>query len=655
MKKQKSIEAKKKGNNYLFTALILLLVVFVPLVISGLTLNPFNAVKTLVYRILIIIFLSAFFIKRIASGKITLSGTPLLLPASVFVTICLCSAINITNPYVFLDSFSELLLSALFSLALIQSLNKRDYTYIAVASSITGTIISLIGIYQYYSAESFNLANSVKSTLGHSNFLAHYLIIVIPLTLSLVLYSTKRLYSLIYSAFFLVQITALALTFARGGWIASIASILIFAMASIKVSTENRAYILKRIGAFLVIAVLLTAGVAATKPHVFKALFIPFEKMQKVASGEESEFKYKIVTILVRLEMWKGTIDMIQSNPIFGVGLGNYWIVSQKYRTPNELKMDYDMLKWAHNDFLQIGAETGFFGMIAFLFLLIIIFRESIKKLKTLDKSEKFIFTGFLCALAATVIHSLVSFNFYKTVPVMYFWITAAYLTGKNQKTVVFNMPKSRFYKISLCAFVTIAALFGIYFYTTQFAGEILFSISERHSVNKQWEKSIPNLKKALAYSPNNAKFRYALGLSYFKTGNFKDSIEECNKASALTPYVSDINRLLGYAHNELGNVYFQKKKYAKALIEYNRVIETTEARMELKLRPHEVGILMKERANAYYNRGNLHTLHGNYLKARDDYEKALRFNPQHFLARKGLDKVISILSLKLQNQPEYP
>lgn len=644
MKKKETPSTENKKESYIFVFLAIAMVIVVPLIMSGFTLNPFNDVKTLAYRILIIVFISIFLLKNIFSEKISLSGSALLLPVSVFLIISLCSSVNMTNTYVFLDSFFELLLSIIFSLILLQVLKNKDFRYISIASSATGTLISSIGIYQYYSTESFNLANSVRSTLGHSNFLAHYLIIIIPLTISLILSSKKMSHIIIFLSFFLTQITALALTFARGGWIACIASIIIFGGASIKISSKNKSLILKRIAIFLIISIILTAGIAATKPHVFNALFVPFDKMKKLASGQESELKYKIVTILVRLEMWKGTIEMIKSHPIFGVGLGNYWIVSQKFRTPNELKMDYDMLKWAHNDFLQIGAETGFFGIGAFLFLLVTIFTNGLRKLKELEKEERLILTGFICALAATVIHAMVSFNFYKTVPVMYFWITAAFLTGKNKKELNLNLPQSSFYKTLLSSIFLITAFFGIYLYSSQFIGETYFSKAEKYSMRKEWGKSIPLLKKALSFSPNDAKFRYALALSYFKTGNFISSIDECNKAYFLTPYVSDINRLLGYAHNELGNVFYEKKKYLKALIEYNRVIETAEARMNLKLRPYEVGILIKELANAYYNRANLYKLTGKYLKAKDDYEKAVHFNPQHYLASKELEKINSFL-----------
>ncbi|RMF93340.1 MAG: tetratricopeptide repeat protein [Candidatus Schekmanbacteria bacterium] len=653
MAKKENKNGNKKTKLPIFLLLIIAMVIIIPLITSNLTLNPFNAVKTLAYRISLIIFISIYLIKKAFSRETVIYNSPLLIPLSIFIIIALFSAVNMTNKYVFFDALSELILSAIFSFIIIQELKNEDFKIIAIVSSIVGTLVSSIAIYQYFTAESFNLANSVRSTLGHSNFLAHYLIIIIPLTLSLILSSLKKIYMALYSIFFIIQITALAVTFARGGWIACIISTIIFAFLSTNISVKNKSLIIKRIIAVLIITILITGGIAATKPHVLEALFIPFKEMKKVASGEESEFKYKIITILVRLEMWKGTIDMIKSNPIFGVGLGNYWIVAQKYRTPNELKMDYDMLKWAHNDILQIGAETGFFGMIAFIFLLYSIFKTSYKKIIEYEGEKKIILAGFICALAATVIHSQVSFNFFKTVPIMYFWITAAFLSGKGKKEFKISLPQRNFVKVLVTLVFVAFSIAGIYIYSSQFIGEAYFSKSERYSMKKEWEKSIPLLKKALSFSPNNAKFRYALALSYFKTGNFKDSIKQCNKALSLTPYVSDINRLLGYAYNELGNVYFAKKKYSKALNEYNKVIEISLARMQLKLRPHEVGILVNELANAYYNRGNLYKLIGDYIKAKEDYEEALHYNPQHYLASKGLARINLLLKTAERPQPE--
>ena len=60
---------------------------------------------------------------------------------------------------------------------------------------------------------------------------------------------------------------------------------------------------------------------------------------------------------------------MILENPVRGIGIGNLKLESIKTDS-NNLK-GYTVPYHSHNDFLQIGAETGIFGMIAFILLLI--------------------------------------------------------------------------------------------------------------------------------------------------------------------------------------------------------------------------------------------------------------------------------------------
>jgi O-antigen ligase len=69
-------------------------------------------------------------------------------------------------------------------------------------------------------------------------------------------------------------------------------------------------------------------------------------------------------------------------NPIYGCGLGNWKIQSIAYES--KVLKDYQVSYHMHNDFLQMGAELGFLGLLVYMsifgFLLIKVFTSYMAK-----------------------------------------------------------------------------------------------------------------------------------------------------------------------------------------------------------------------------------------------------------------------------------
>ena len=84
-----------------------------------------------------------------------------------------------------------------------------------------------------------------------------------------------------------------------------------------------------------------------------------------------------------RLDNYKEAIQGIIDYPLLGVGIGNWKILSLKYSS-SRLK-SYQVPKHTHNDFLQIGAETGILGLLIFISIFISIIICITKELKNRD------------------------------------------------------------------------------------------------------------------------------------------------------------------------------------------------------------------------------------------------------------------------------
>ena len=118
-----------------------------------------------------------------------------------------------------------------------------------------------------------------------------------------------------------------------------------------------------------------------------------------------------------RLRYYSQAIETIQESPIIGIGLGNWKIHSIKKDMKNI--ENYIVPYHVHNDFLQIAAEIGLFGIFIYLLILIITSLKLLSFLKLKEFSEKkFFVIVILLSIMVYVIDS--SINFPYTRPVVY-------------------------------------------------------------------------------------------------------------------------------------------------------------------------------------------------------------------------------------------
>jgi O-antigen ligase len=120
-----------------------------------------------------------------------------------------------------------------------------------------------------------------------------------------------------------------------------------------------------------------------------------------------------------RAVLWHEAVVMMVENPVQGVGVGGFQLLSPTAR------LDRDA-RWAHNGFLQQGAETGVIGLI----LLVLLFGWGFASLGAITELDTVGVLGAV-AVAALGIHASVDYILhFPAVP-----ITAAALVGAASAT----------------------------------------------------------------------------------------------------------------------------------------------------------------------------------------------------------------------------
>ena len=108
--------------------------------------------------------------------------------------------------------------------------------------------------------------------------------------------------------------------------------------------------------------------------------------------------------VLERLAHWQAAVDMARDDLWTGVGFGNYEAAYPEYALINWPAA----LGHAHNYYLNLLAETGLPGLLAYLFFWVVVVWQSIQVCRALEWPERGVVVGLLAAWTALAVHHLV-------------------------------------------------------------------------------------------------------------------------------------------------------------------------------------------------------------------------------------------------------
>ncbi|MGB8657216.1 MAG: O-antigen ligase family protein [Candidatus Zixiibacteriota bacterium] len=103
-----------------------------------------------------------------------------------------------------------------------------------------------------------------------------------------------------------------------------------------------------------------------------------------------------------RIRLWLTSINMIKDKPIWGIGLGNFSRLFDRYKVEGY----YDTTCHPHNDFLNVTVNSGFLGLLAYMSMWIIFLYSTIKAMAKKKKN------GFRYAVQMGGASAIVGFLF---------------------------------------------------------------------------------------------------------------------------------------------------------------------------------------------------------------------------------------------------
>ncbi len=350
------------------------------------------------------------------SSRLAARRGPLPMPASAFLAawffIALLSTTQSTHLPTSMKGLQKLLkFFALFCAAAETLHTRKRLSALFLAATIGAAIVSLNGLVQvatgadlfYHRAPGIALGSlpRLMSTFGHPNDYGTYAVTVFPVCLVLALSSKhrkQRFWSWVVAA--LVGLSLL-LTFSRPSVLAIAVSMTLFL-------TLLRAW--KTLAAFICIGVIGT-----------------FSLPQPVKDWVASQPSWlAVVAQPLRFEIWQAGWNMIQSHPLLGIGPNMFVRDYIRYRIPG----DTLVAAYGHNQYLQLAAQKGIFGLLVFLGLMVYTARLAGKLLRDKESWVRWAALGMGCGLAAFLTIGLLESALQSSRVCVFFWIWLGALHG---------------------------------------------------------------------------------------------------------------------------------------------------------------------------------------------------------------------------------
>jgi O-antigen ligase/tetratricopeptide (TPR) repeat protein len=245
-------------------------------------------------------------------------------------------------------------------------------------------------------------AGTLKGVTANRNITAFSIAIKIPFVLFLIYKNQKALYKFILSGIVFLAILCLSMIQSRASFLA-VGLILL---------------------AFLGLCIFLYIN-DKNKKHLFQFgyLFLPFLLAiglnQALLSDKGADALARASTISAgtndgsvnqRLRYYEDVLTHLSSNPIFGVGLGNWKLKSIDYDSKDIV--GYVVPYHAHSDFIQLGAELGIVGFLLYLgvFICAVLFVYRLIRYSECSKEEKVFLFLLLTALGVYSIDANLNF-----------------------------------------------------------------------------------------------------------------------------------------------------------------------------------------------------------------------------------------------------
>lgn len=207
---------------------------------------------------------------------------------------------------------------------------------------------------QLWSDAEFN--GRVYGTLANPNYLAGYIVMIVPLLAANIFRNKFRIFSTLC---LMTGIAALLFTLSRAGFLALFVCMLFFFMV-----VAYRKHFMKTFAVLAILPFIVFGGVWYVIAHQEEAWVQTVPFLGRLTTAEEN-----MSSTRSRLEIWPAALRQILVSPLIGFGPETFAVTFPSFAPPdvNTREDAGEIADHPHNELLDIAVQIGIPGMVAFL------------------------------------------------------------------------------------------------------------------------------------------------------------------------------------------------------------------------------------------------------------------------------------------------
>ena len=489
----------------------------------------------------------------------------------LWTTLTIFPAINhqeslIQSSFYFQQFVSFLMIMVLMSLnkSSIDNTFKNIIIILLIVELSTTLLPYLLDIYEF--GEPKIRALEYRGITGSLNILAFSLLIKIPFIFYYSIKSKKFnffYFSLLIIAFYVI----FSITKTRGAYLFII---LIYPILTILFFINNYRLSFGKLSMGLfkpILIVILPILISVSLSNYFESRFIKSgtsieSRLGTLATAEDA-------SVNQRLRYYKGAIESITENPIFGIGTGNWEIVATK-KDWKDME-GYTVPYHAHNDFLEIAAESGIIGSILYFFIifyvLYLLLRKLIIKLKS--RNDYLIELVLIFSIFAYLFDALINFPTARPIQQINLFLLLSFSViylNKDVKTLNLKLKKIPFILIIILLPLSLYSSLRVYKSSIEQKTIINFYNNGLTNLDKDFVDNFEIKYPSLATT--SVPLKAFKGYFYLKNNFIEESIPLLLDARKYNPYIFFSEGWLSTAYYQIGKLdsaqYYGEISYNK-------------------------------------------------------------------------------------------
>lgn len=447
--------------------------------------------------------------------------------------------------------------------AYVSNMDKEKTLYTMRYALYATTLVAAYGIAEHFGIDAEFWVQKVQervfSTLGQPNWLAAWLVALIPLTWALAYSEKEKLFKKKLLPFFgyglfVIFYLCLLYTKSRSGLFG-----LAIAYAAFwgLIGFINLKRLKKLIKPFVIInfiLIIITAFVGTPWTPQAGQLINKFrpqptpEPEEATISAEPEIVPFVSESGDIRKIVWQGAIEIWKDYPIFGTGVETfaysyYWHRPRAHNDVSEWDLLYNK---AHNEYLTILANTGLVGLITYLGLIGVFL---IWALKQIISKKSVLAIALLAGYISILITNFFGFSVV-AVNLLFFLMPAMSIVltsnlrgsginepprlGRTKSVVIKTKQKIAIIIILIFAISTIIYLAKFWYADTRFA------VAEKLNDSAWYEKGYNELQTAISLHPGEPYYRSEMSLALAGLAKLADESDDATLSAQLAKMAID-------------------------------------------------------------------------------------------------------------------